>query len=623
MDTFPDSLLLEIFDYLNYEDLCLGVRVTCTRWWRLTQDGSLWKNVQIGDHFTDQRFILLLEQPFVHTNVENLECSKCENLTAEAFDRLADLSTPKLKKLCVPLISAFPPSIYAKLANSCPQLEELENVGAKPEENIHPLLIQHLFPRLKAIHDKPLASYGRIRCGTPARESERRYQWMNDLSEIAFKNPNIESYYCRRGLQYVNDDGLEKISVLFPKLTELELAYCSITDKGLALFFENNQTGLTKLIMDKPGEITDGGLRIIADFCPNIQNLKLSRCVGITNEGVVYLVRKCHSLTELHLNNKVYTIEEDYVKSCDFSDDCVKVIASECPRMVFLRLFYSSALTAAGIGGVGLGCSLLEGLMLYECPQVDDACLSEIAAMPNLRALVMVGCDNVTPAAIVDTILTTPKLLRFTMFSNLSTPTFYGDMSDLAETTYAKICADDASYRPNVLRKLTLKGVGGPFLQLLTVLCPDLHTLDLREGCIVNNVALNSVIRNCENLSVLDIQNVSSVSDSVIDTICEHAVRLRKLGLGRAVHKLSNTALVKLISSCRSLKSVAMDTKDSDVDEELLVDIARSHHGGSCFLHVDYECRQPDNYLEENHRLVELHFTPIKYLSSIHSWAAN
>ena len=621
MDLFPDSLLIEIFAYLNYEDLCLGVRPTCKRWRRLTHDATLWRNVQIADHFTDSRFLLLLQQPFVHSIVEGLECSKCENLTAESFDKLADLELPKLRTLSVPLISAFPVSIYAKLAKSCPGLQELENLGAKPDESIQPLHIQMMFPELNTLHDKPISSYGRLRRDMSMFGNDKRNRWLNDLAEVALQCSNIHTYHCRRGLEYVNDDGLEKISVLFPNLKKVELGYCSISDEGLRLFFQNNQCGLKELILDKPGDITDEGLKVIADHCPQLVNLKASRCLGVTNVGVIYLAKRCRKLAELHLNNTVFMFEEEHVKKCDFSNECVQSLAVECPDMIYLRMFCSDKLDSAGLRSLAQNCILLQGLMLYECPQIDDNCLAEMAKMQQLRAVVLVGCNNMTPAGLIDFVLLVPRLLRLTMFSNLNTQTFFGDMSHLADVTYAKISDESAGYLPSPLKKITVKGVGGPFLQLLTVLCPELHTLDLRDGCIVNNISLGSIIRNCENLKVLDVQNLDTINDHFIDVLCEHALKLRKLGLGQAVRHLSNTALAELISTCPSLMSVSMDTKGTDVDEDLLMDIARAHHGGKCFLHVDYECRQPDNYLEEHHRLIDLHFTPIKYLSSVTGWA--
>ena len=619
MDTLPDSLLLEIFNLLAYGDLCLGVRFTCSHWHYLTHDPTLWKYVEVADHFTDGRFLNFIQQDYVRPNIESLECSKCENLTEDAFVTMSELEFPKLKHFAVPLISSFPDHLFEKLWKACPDLEELENLSATPEGGCHPLPTQMLFPKLKKVHDKPLSSYGRIRKGTVLESNfDKRHKWLSDLAEISSKCPNVTSYHCRRGIEYINDEGLEKVAVLFPKLHMIELGYCSITDKGLALFFENARFGLMEIILDKPGDISDKGLKIIADNCPLLEKIKVSRCLEVTDEGVGYLLRKCPNLRELHLNNMLYSFEgNNSVRNSEFSNECLKYVGEYCPKMIFFRVFHSGLINEKGIGSLLQGCHVLQGLMFYECAQIDDTCLEAIGKMPHLKALVMVGCNNITPKGIVDLVLVAPHLLRLTLFSNLLTPRFYTDMTDLGNDTYAKIDAEGHLFRPSVVKKITLKGVGGPFVQLLTVLCPDVHTIDLRDGCIINTVALCSVIRNCECLRVLDVQSLTDLKDSFIDTLCEHSLTLRKLGLGRMVENFSNEALARLVCECPSLTSISMDTKNTHVDEEMLMEITRAHHGGHCFLHVDYECRQPDNHLEENHRYVDLHFTPIKYLGSV------
>jgi len=102
---------------------------------------------------------------------------------------------------------------------------------------------------------------------------------------------------CCRGVGYVDDKSLERISVLFPKLRSLHLQLCSITDEGLVKFFTHNRrcstpatgssggatnVGLTRLVLDRPGEITDKGLTVIAENCSNLTHLTLCRCPAIT-----------------------------------------------------------------------------------------------------------------------------------------------------------------------------------------------------------------------------------------------------------------------------------------------------------------------------------------------------
>ena len=62
MEDLPDSLLLEIFRYLPLDELCLGARLVNHRWRSITDDAELWKFIDIPEHFTDDRMILLLKQ---------------------------------------------------------------------------------------------------------------------------------------------------------------------------------------------------------------------------------------------------------------------------------------------------------------------------------------------------------------------------------------------------------------------------------------------------------------------------------------------------------------------------------------------------------------------------------
>ena len=93
---------------------------------------------------------------------------------------------------------------------------------------------------------------------------------------------------CTRGLGYVDDRSLERLSVLFPRLADIELRLCALTDDGLARFCRHNQRhgGLTGLALDHPGDISDAGLSTLVEHCPALQRLTLARCQRVTNEGL-------------------------------------------------------------------------------------------------------------------------------------------------------------------------------------------------------------------------------------------------------------------------------------------------------------------------------------------------
>ncbi len=468
--------------------------------------------------------------------------------------------------------------IYQKLAEACPNIENLDNVAAPPKEviengvheedveevvvhdtSLQPLQVQSLFHKLTVVHDKPVYVYGRLREG--GANYSKSKQWLDDLNRLSVSCPNVTAYRCRRGQRYLDNDGLANIGKLFTQLKTLELYHTSIDDEGFRQFFAHFNGTLCDVILDNPGDVTDEGLKVIALNCPKLEYLKLSHMSSITNDGIEYLVTRCKSIQELHLNNSVFSFRDDAnANKCHFSNDCIQTISRNCPNLGNFRLLNSDAISHSGISGIAEGCRYLWGIMLYECPAIDDSCMDILGQMPFLKAVVLVNCDSLTPKGIINMVLHGSNLVRITLMVNPDKCTaFYGDHSSLAEKVYGQIDTEGHSFNPSVIRKLTVKGVGGNFLQLLTVLCPSLHTLDLRDAVLMNQTAFRYVLTNCEDLRVLDFQNVPNLCDAHLNCIVEHGQNVKKINLGRTVKNLSTDALAQVISHCPSLKYISMD----------------------------------------------------------------
>jgi len=93
---------------------------------------------------------------------------------------------------------------------------------------------------------------------------------------------------CCRGLGYLDDKSLERLSVLFPRLGSVELRLCSVTDDGLVRFCRHNQQegGLMRIILDHAGDITDTAIMKLADHSPSLQHLSLAHCPIVTNAAL-------------------------------------------------------------------------------------------------------------------------------------------------------------------------------------------------------------------------------------------------------------------------------------------------------------------------------------------------
>jgi len=62
--------------------------------------------------------------------------------------------------------------------------------------------------------------YGRLKrlSVDAAIDRQHRLRWESDLAKAAISCQHIEEYRCGRGVGYVDDKSLERISVLFPNL---------------------------------------------------------------------------------------------------------------------------------------------------------------------------------------------------------------------------------------------------------------------------------------------------------------------------------------------------------------------------------------------------------------------
>ena len=610
LEELPDSVLLEILQYLSYDTLCLGVRMTNKRFYTLSNDPSLWKLIEIPHHFTDDRFLLLLRQ--VHLHVEGLELSQCEKLTVKALDALGDLELPKLKHLAIPISGIFPDQVFEKFVKSSPDLEELENICANEEDTCHPVVCQSLFSKLKVVHDKPVSTYGRLRRiilrpSVADDNIRKRKQWLNNLTLVSNRCPNVTSYHCRRGLDYLNDKSIPEVAKLFPNLEELELHYCAVGDEGIVGFFAHHKGNLKSLILDNTEGITDNGILKIVNSLTHLHRLKIARCSKITNEAIQCLVHHCPYLQEVTLNNNM--------RSMEYTDETVIQLADSCRHLVSLNVFKTTRVTKKSIKVLQKKCTSLRGLLLFECPNIDDEALDAVACMSQLRSLVLMNCDEINPEGVVNVVLKSPYLHRLTLFGK--TRKLYGDMSDLGNKIYSKIDQNPHEYLPNVIRVLNLKGVGGELVQLMTVLCPNLHTLDLREDVPLTVPSLSALLKNCDALQVLDIAQLPKLDDTFILNLCSYGQGIRKISFGNSILDLTTDGLEKLVSRCLSLKTICIDQSNAKLDEEYLLFMAKESHGGHYFLHEYKACPLLEDEVPDTSRYIEIYLTPIKYLCSV------
>ncbi|MEE6475888.1 hypothetical protein FKM82_010887 [Ascaphus truei] len=163
---------------------------------------------------------------------------------------------------------------------------------------------------------------------------------------------------------FLNEACLEVIAEMCPNLQELNLSSC---DKLPPQAFSHisKLCGLKRLVLYRT-KIEQTTLLSILNFCPELQNLNLGSCVLI----------------------------EDY-------DLVASVIGAKCKKLCSLDLWRCKNITEKGIAELASGCPLLEELDLGWCPtlQSSTGCFTNIARkLSSLRKLFLTAnrsvCDS-------------------------------------------------------------------------------------------------------------------------------------------------------------------------------------------------------------------------------------
>ena len=108
----------------------------------------------------------------------------------------------------------------------------------------------------------------------------------DQISDAGIKHIGRHCYKLRylnlRGCEAVSDDSLEVLARSCSRLRALDLGKCDITDRGL---------------------------RLLAEHCPNLKKLSVKSCELVTDEGVRSIAYYCRGLRQLNIQDCLITVE--------------------------------------------------------------------------------------------------------------------------------------------------------------------------------------------------------------------------------------------------------------------------------------------------------------------------
>ncbi|XP_051880596.1 F-box/LRR-repeat protein 4 [Pristis pectinata] len=265
-----------------------------------------------------------------------------------------------------------------------------------------------------------------------------------DLCQLA-QTCKLLHQHCYDPLQYVqlslqpywaglNDASLEHLQSRCALVQWLNMSWTgnrgSITMQGFSRFMQVCGFELVRLELACCHFLNETCLEVIAQMCPNLQELNLSSCDKLNTQAFCHIAKisglrrlvvyrtKIEQTALLSILNFCLELQHLSLGSCVMVEDydlVAGVIGAKCKKLRSLDLWRCKNITENGIAAIVAGCQLLEELDLGWCPtlQSSTGCFIKLARkLPNLRKIFLTANRSVCDADIEELAANCPRLFH-------------------------------------------------------------------------------------------------------------------------------------------------------------------------------------------------------------------
>ncbi|XP_058110460.1 F-box/LRR-repeat protein 3 [Magnolia sinica] len=346
----------------------------------------------------------------------------------------------------------------------------------------------------------------------------------------------------------IDDEGLTTLKQGCKSLETLNLSNCpNVSHNGLSLL-ANGAACLRQLILANGTPITHGlfdslqklpklqcikldgchvmcsGLKAIGDGCMSLKELSLSKCSGVTDEGLSFLVMKHKELTKLDITccRKITHVS-------------IASITASCTRLTSLRMESCSLVSKEAFVLIGQRCRLLEELDLTDS-EVDNEGLKSISRCSELSSLKVGICLNITDEGLFHVGLSCPRLKELDLYRSVG-------VTDTGIAAIAHGCP-----KLQMINLAYCKEITDDSLRSLSK-CSRLTTLEIRGCARISSSGLSAIAVGCKEIAKLDVKKCYNINDAGILQLARLSQNLKQINLSYC--SVTDVGLLALVSiSC-------------------------------------------------------------------------
>jgi F-box and leucine-rich repeat protein 2/20 len=225
--------------------------------------------------------------------------------------------------------------------------------------------------------------------------------------------------------------------------------------------------------------MTDRGVLTIVKGCSHLQLIDLTRCISVTDRAVAALSQRCPKLQSINLTR------------CPLiTDVSLRNIAKGCVQLVSINLECCN-ITDHGIAALVQRCRLLKSVNLMNCENITDLCLDSLAKGVNLTSLNLEHC-NITDIGLLALALGCYSL-QFLNLSHCRNITDYG----------MDVIANGCTALESVVLS-NCEQISDASLISLSRMCPKLKSINMQSCINVSDAGVICLAKGCVELQVVD-----------------------------------------------------------------------------------------------------------------------
>ncbi|KAJ8443509.1 hypothetical protein Cgig2_016992 [Carnegiea gigantea] len=377
----------------------------------------------------------------------------------------------------------------------------------------------------------------------------------SSLSSIAML-PKLESLIMV-GCVSVDDAGLLSLSNGCPSLKEVDMSRCDgITSAGLCSLIKGHpdllqlnashcMVALTFALLDALKNLkflnvfrVDGARVCHSTFQTintnrwSLVELGLSKCIGLGDFGITWLITGCANLKVLNLS------------CCDsVTDAAIAAIAGSCIKLRSLKLESCGSITEESLELLSSSCFLLEELDLTDCCGVNDMALSYLSRCTELKFLKLGLCNNISDKGLIYIALKCSKICELDLYC-------CPDVGDDGMAVLSIGCNRLKKLNVSYCSSFTDKGM--EYIGRLEELCE----LEMRGLMNVTGAGLQAIAAGCKRLTELDLKHCGNIQDSGFWALACYSKNMRQINLSCCA--ISDVGLWMIMSNLSCLQDAKL-----------------------------------------------------------------